>query len=294
MKFKIQNLKSKILSGESLSGESVNREKILIHSPIHPFTHSPLMFVFVFLIFTFAFAGTALAELTINANHNHIKIDFFYHGSNVSVSGTADPGSDLIVKIASPDGHEVLKQKGKVAGFLWMNVGTLSFEKTPALYSIHSTKNIADILSKEEMDRHVIGYPALEKHIEITPASKEKEKGRWFDEFVKYKESSNLYTSSLGKIVTDLKNSKQFYYIKTAWPYQAAPGDYIVTVYAVKDKKVTGMAETKVLVEQVGIINSLSSMAKNNGALYGVISIVIALGAGFGVSMIFKKGGGAH
>jgi hypothetical protein len=35
-------------------------------------------------------------------------------------------------------------------------------------------------------------------------------------------------------------------------------------------------------------------MAKKNGALYGVISILSALGAGFGVGLIFRKGGGAH
>jgi len=41
-------------------------------------------------------------------------------------------------------------------------------------------------------------------------------------------------------------------------------------------------------------VKALSGMAKNNGALYGIISILIALGAGFGVGMIFRKGGGAH
>jgi hypothetical protein len=35
-------------------------------------------------------------------------------------------------------------------------------------------------------------------------------------------------------------------------------------------------------------------MARKNGALYGVLSILAALGAGFGVGMVFRKGGGAH
>ncbi len=47
-------------------------------------------------------------------------------------------------------------------------------------------------------------------------------------------------------------------------------------------------------VKQVGIVRSLSTMAKNNGALYGLLSVAMALGAGFGVGLIFKKGGGAH
>jgi hypothetical protein len=35
-------------------------------------------------------------------------------------------------------------------------------------------------------------------------------------------------------------------------------------------------------------------MAKNNGALYGIISIMAALGAGFGVGLVFRKNDGAH
>lgn len=247
------------------------------------------------ILFTLITTGAkASAELTVKANHDHIKIDFLYHGSTVSVKGTSDTGADLVIKIASPEGHEVLKQKGKVAGFLWMNTGTLNFERTPNLYSIYSTKKIEDILSAEEADKYVIGYPALSRHIEITPSSSADERSKWFNEFVKYKESSNLYGSSYGHITTSAKGDKQSYYILTAWPYQAPPGDYLVTVYAVKDKKVIEKAEASVNVEQIGIIKALAGMAKNDAAWYGIVSIMVALAAGFGVSLVFGKGGGAH
>ncbi|MBI4824984.1 MAG: TIGR02186 family protein [Nitrospirae bacterium] len=238
--------------------------------------------------------NNASAELSMKANHDDIKIDFFYHGSTVSVAGEADAGTDLIIKIASPEGHEVLKQKGKVAGFLWMNTGTLNFEKTPNLYSIYSTKDIDAILGADDMDKYVIGYPALSRHVEIAPVSNEDERTKWFNEFVKYKESSNLYKASSGKILISEKDGRQSYYILTSWPYQAPPGDYLVTIYSVKDKKIIEQKEAKVLVEQVGIIKTLAGMAKNNGALYGLLSIAAALGAGFGVGLVFRKGGGAH
>jgi hypothetical protein len=35
-------------------------------------------------------------------------------------------------------------------------------------------------------------------------------------------------------------------------------------------------------------------MAKNNAAVYGILSILAALGAGIGVGLVFRKGGGAH
>jgi hypothetical protein len=62
----------------------------------------------------------------------------------------------------------------------------------------------------------------------------------------------------------------------------------------VKDGRIVETAESKILVEQVGTVKSLATMAKNRGALYGLLSILAALGAGFGVGLVFRKGGGAH
>lgn len=253
-----------------------------------------LTLISIFIILLIASAETASAKLTARANHDHINIDFFYHGSTVSVSGVTDPGTELIIKIASPEGHEALKEKGKVGGILWMNVGTKKFENVPNLYSIHSARKLDEMLNREEQDRYVIGYPALSRHAEIDPVTSADEKAKWFDEFLKYKERSNLYTATDGKIEMTEKDGEQAYYILTQWPYQAPPGDYIVTVYAVKDGKVVDQAESRVQVEQAGLVKTLAGMAKSNAALYGFISIVSALGAGFGVGLVFRKGGGAH
>jgi len=240
------------------------------------------------------YAGQASAELTAIANHDRIQIDFFYHGSSVSVRGISDPDTDLIIKISSPDGHQELRQKGKVGGLLWMNVGTLNLEKVPSLYFLASSKKIDNILSKEAMTKDVLGYEAVKGHVEMTPVKDENEKTKWFNEFVKYKENSKLYSVASDNITFTKENGKQNYYTLFEWPYQAAPGDYIVTVYAVKDNKVVEKAEQKVKVEQAGVVKQLAGMARNNASIYGLLSILAALGAGFGVGLIFRKGGGAH
>lgn len=250
------------------------------------------LFVFIIML---GFAQPASAMLTAKANHDHITIDFFYHGSTVSIRGEADPNTDLVIKITSPEGHQILKQKGKVGGALWMNVGKLEFNQTPNFYEVFSTKKVEEILSREEMEKHVIGYSALAKHVEITPVANEQEKAKWFGEFVKFKESAHVYATSFGKITTTkMTDGRQEYYILTDWPYQAQPGDYLVSVYAVRGNKVIEQAQSKVNVEQIGMVRTLATMAQNTPAIYGFLSIGVALGAGFGVSMVFRKGGGAH
>ncbi|HTZ18980.1 MAG TPA: TIGR02186 family protein [Dissulfurispiraceae bacterium] len=238
------------------------------------------------------FADNAYAELTAKANHDHITIDSFYHGSTVSIRGIADPGTDLIIKLSSDDTHHVLRQKGKVGGLLWMTVGELDVDHVPNVYEIHSTRNLSDMLARDEADKYGLGYKALENRAAMNVSGEDRAK--WFGEFVKFKESSNLYSTSAGKISLADHEGKQSYYILTQWPYQAPPGNYTVTVYAVRNGRVVETATDHVAVEQIGVVKTLATMARNNAAVYGLLAIMSALAAGLGVGLVFRKQGGAH
>jgi uncharacterized protein (TIGR02186 family) len=251
-----------------------------------------ILFKLAILMFLCPFTGDAYAELTAKANHDHITIDSFYHGSTVSVRGIAEPGTDLIIKLSSEDTHHSLREKGKVGGMLWMTVGELDVNNVPNVYELHSTKNPDDILSRDEADKYSLGYKALGSRAEMNVSGEERTK--WFSEFVKFKETSNLYSTSTGKISLADHEGKQSYYILTQWPYQAPPGNYTVTVYAVRNGKVVETATDHVMVEQIGVVKTLATMAKNNGAVYGLLAIMAALAAGLGVGLVFRKQGGAH
>ncbi|MDA8168860.1 MAG: TIGR02186 family protein [Nitrospiraceae bacterium] len=231
--------------------------------------------------------------LSVKANHDNIKVGFFYHGSTVKVSGAAGAGSGVVIKITAPEGHQVLRKKGKAAGVLWMNTGSLSFERVPDLYFIRSTAKPESILTPQELEANVIGYGALGRHMEIKPCADEQEKARWFSELVKYKENTRLFSPSGGITVADPSGKREFS-TEINWPYQAPSGEYTVTAYEVRDGKVIARSQAKITVEHVGAVKLFADMAKKNAALYGLISLVVAVGAGFGVGMIFGKGGGAH
>jgi Putative transmembrane protein (Alph_Pro_TM) len=246
------------------------------------------------VLFIGAFSTGAHAFLTEKTNHDNISIGFFYSGTELSVSGLSDPGDDYIMAVTSPECRQALKMKGKVAGALWMNIGELKCEKAPNLYFIQCSKKLDDLLPADEQEQFVLGYPALERHMSMEPTKDKAEKDKWFGEFIKYKESKKLFANSCVDFHISSEGGKQKYSMKFAWPYQAPPGEYLVTVYAVKDRKIVDQAVSKVTVEQVGAVKKLAAMAKNQGALYGILAVLTAIGAGFGVGIIFGKGGGAH
>ena len=240
------------------------------------------------------FAPSAMAELTAKANHDDIKINYNYHGSTVSVSGVVDPGVDLIIKLASENGHEKLMRKDREAGIVWMNVEELKFDDVPGVYFLHSTKDPNDLLSARQLAANGLGYQGLKENARITPEPSADLKTTLFDEFIKYKESGGIYGQSVGGIdFAPTDNGGQSYYTLFQWPYQAPPGDYIATVYEIRDGQIVDTSTSAVKVEEEGTVKTLTDMAQNNGALYGTAAVGIALTAGFGVGLVFK-GGGSH
>lgn len=261
--------------------------------------HSKFIVLAVFIMVSALLVpGGAWAKLTARTNHDNVEVDFFFHGSSVSVKGESEPEIEYIIKVTSPESHQVLRQKGRVGGVMWMNVGELSVEHAPNVYFVKSSRRLQEMLPPEELEKYLIGYPALEKHMELTAVSggskEPSHAGEWFGEFVKFKEAKRLYKISDGDIVARADGDGQSYYTLVDWPYQAPPGQYRVEVYAVKDGRVVDTADAVVSVAQVGSVKMMASMAKNQGALYGILAIVIAFLAGFAVSLVFRKGGGAH
>ncbi len=223
-----------------------------------------------------------------------IHVDSLYHGTRVVVTGDVDAGEEIIVKFSSPSKKAHLRNKGKRAGLFWMNVGELEFYPVSEVYLVYSTKDISSILDSDQQDKYALGYDAFRRTVEVAPVSDESVKEKWVKEFISFKEKNRVYGIFTGNIDTGEKGSKKTFKLSVEWPYQAPPQEYTVNVYAVKDNTVHDHHQTTLNVKTVGALNFISGMAFNKAPLYGVISILIAIAAGFIVSIIFKGGGGGH
>ncbi len=244
-------------------------------------------------VLALAVLASSASAMTAKANHDDIKIGLTYNGSSVSISGMTDRDVDLIMKITAEDATEKLMRKDKAAG-MWMNVEELTIEHVPEVYYLRSTRDPELILNPEQRNQYVIGYPALKEKIDLQPAKDNAQRTKLLDDFIKYKEDGKVYNVSVGDVDVNPEDGGESYYTIMDWPYQAPPGQYQVDVYAVKNGQVIDTATSQVLVEQDGVVKSLSDLAKNNGAVYGLAAIGVSVTAGFGVGVVFKGGGGSH
>lgn len=229
------------------------------------------------------------APVTCEILPDEVFINSFYHGANLKITGKSDANDEIIIKISSPPTESSLKFMGKVAGLFWMKVGDMEFKPVSNVYMLYTTGAIDKIANPEERTRSMVGYDAIKAQVEITSSKGPVDKDRWFSEFIKFKEKDKIYGIHEGAVIKDGKGG---FSTTVDWPYQAPPGEYKVSVLAIREGKVYAEASQKLVVKTSGMITLLSDLAFKNPAIYGVIAIVIAILAGLGVGIVFKGGGG--
>ena len=234
---------------------------------------------------------SAKASVTCEIVPNYIPIHFFYNGAELKIFGHADHPADYVVVIKDEAEKLVLRRKGKVKGLFWMNVGEVTFEPVPKVFMVFANKPLDEILDKTEQERYDIGYAALFHEVRVhgVPQS---EREKWIKEFIKFKEHLHLYREKFHTIQVKEEGNSSSYIFDMHWPYQAVPGIYTVTVYAIQNDQVVGTCTKTIKVEKVGLLKKITDLAFEKPALYGIIAIIIAVVAGVGVGLVFGSKGG--
>ncbi|MDP3694589.1 MAG: TIGR02186 family protein [Desulfocapsaceae bacterium] len=241
-----------------------------------------------------AFNASTAQAITCEVTPREVPISISYHGAKLTITGQTAPDDDLILKISSKPHDTAMKYYGKAGGLVWMKQGGLEFKGVPGVYLVNTTKDMNLILSETERNQYQLGYDAMAKATKIEDDKGQPAERKWFDEFTRFKEKEMIYKVEQGTITRRHGEKGNTFEIVVNWPYQAPPGIYNIDLLAVNNGKVVDKAATTFEVKRVGVIAALSKMAVDQAALYGIMSVLIALAAGSAVGAIFKKGGGSH
>ena len=234
-------------------------------------------------------AGT---EMVTDYSQDNIKVDVRFHGERIYFFGTVpDPKADVVVKLVPVHSNPIkLTRKGKVVLF-WMGVKQYEIQRLPYLFKVHSSRPLKDILNPEETAKHRLDYRTLKDDMELKLVKGEEapdDREVMFNGFVDLKEELNLYRVAENRIRIRKGRLFEHYF---SFPDKAKEGTYLVETYAVKDGRVIATSSDKITVEKVGIAAWLYRTSQENGLLYGIIAVIVALAAGLLTGMVFKGGG---
>ncbi|MDP3479772.1 MAG: TIGR02186 family protein [Desulfoprunum sp.] len=233
----------------------------------------------------------ALADGTggLATTPEHILMGAQYDGLNLKVNGTVPAGSDVILRFTGAAEELHLREKGKVFGLLWMNVGKVSLKNVPKACLIDSSRPLDELGTvavpfrlEGLRDAIEIGEEAGTGTVDIA------------HELLLLKKDQGLYNETAKGVTlgADQGPSRTFS-AELPIPSALAPGDYQVEAVAIKDGAVVGRYATAVKAELTGFPRWLSKLAFERSLLYGVLATLIAIFSGLAIGLVFQSKG-AH
>ncbi len=235
-------------------------------------------------------ADAAESDVSLELALDTIEISTFYNGTTLEVSGEVAVADDVVLLVSGPREEVHLKEKGKVAGFLWMNKNDVILENTPAVYMVYSPEGSSEKYVSSKLG---IGYQALLTDISIIPASADK--AFVFGEYVKLMEQSGVYAVHAATVQYGVpENGMKSFKAVLVIPSKMAAGTYRVEAIALKDGAVVDRTRSELTLELTGLPAVISSLAYGRPLLFGFMAVFIAIATGLLIGVVFRGGGGAH
>jgi uncharacterized protein (TIGR02186 family) len=220
--------------------------------------------------------------LIADLSSREIAITTGFAGTELLLFGTVDGDGDIIVVVRGPKRREIVRRKQRVAG-VWITGRSVAFDDVPAFYFLASTRPLDKIAPAAVLAPQRIGADNLH----IVPASRA-DVGRpgFRRALLRNKAQSGLYGESQGAI--EVKGGRLFR-TRVVFPSNVPTGQYSADVYLMRNGVIIGNQSTPLVVRKVGLEADIFQFAHQYSALYGIIAILIALGAGWLAGVVFRK-----
>jgi len=232
----------------------------------------------------------------------NVQVTSSFRGARIVLYGAVfDPTlkpSDVVVIVRGPDAPLRLARKTRVAG-IWVNSKPVVFEGAPGFYMAASTRPLGEIASFSTLRRlgagvdHLRINAPLEQRTETRYGVRDVVVSRlgpdyldWRRAVVRLKEKAGLYAADDdGVAFVD----RGLFKAEIDLPAGAPIGAYSAEIFLFQDGQPVSRRMRGLTVEKVGLERALYVFANNRPWLYGLASVVIALGAGWLASVAFRR-----
>jgi uncharacterized protein (TIGR02186 family) len=195
-----------------------------------------------------------------------------------------DPPGEIVVVVAGPSSRETVLRKERVLG-LWLNTGRQAFDDVPAYYYIAASKPLqrllargagGEILSLEDRLASVRSVGSRE-HYDLI---------RFRQGLVEVKRREGLYPANFGQITVQ---AGRLFRAELPFPSRLPEGVYEIRAYLLRDGRIAAAVSRPLPVGKVGFSAELAVWASQDGELYGLSAILLALLAGWLGGAIMRR-----
>lgn len=229
-------------------------------------------------------------EIVLGLSRDEVAITANFDGSDVMIFGAVkrdapvpDSGPlNVIITLAGPSAPVLVRRKERRFG-IWVNTDAVEVDEAPSFYAVATSAPFADVLTEVEDLRYGITIPRVIRSVgapsEIANAD------TFTDAIIRIRAGAGLYQILDSQI--DLEEETLFRGQITL-PAALTEGDYIARIYLTRDGQVIDEYETSIAVYKAGLERWLYETSRNQPFWYGILSLAIAISAGWLASAVFR------
>ncbi len=234
-------------------------------------------------------AVQAEEQIVSGLSQTRVSITANFDGSEILVFGAVKreappPGGALqvIITVEGPHAPVDVRKKSRYAG-IWINTEAVEVDAAPSFYAIATTARLFSILSHTEDLRHRISIPNGIRSVGAPPEVEDA--ARFTDALIRLRTGEGLYRAD-----EEFVAFAQDTLFQTAFrlPANLTEGNYEIRIFLTRDKQVIDTHAKLLQVRKVGLERFLFRLAHDQPMIYGVLSLVIALVAGWLASAVFR------
>lgn len=232
------------------------------------------------------FATQAHSEtIVLGLSQDSVSITATFDGSDIlifgAVSRTAPEPLDkgklgVIIAVSGPDQTVSVFRKQRRMG-IWVNTDEVIVDRAPSFYAVATSGPIEDVLSDTEDLRNRVTIPRAIRSVGATVDDSD----TFSQALIRIRAKDALFQMNAGAV--DLEQDTLF---RTSFslPANLIEGDYLARIFLTRGGKVIDTHSTVIPVQKVGLERWLYNLAHVQPFFYGLLSLVIAIAAGWAAS----------
>lgn len=223
----------------------------------------------------------------VSVSPSQVGVGTFYRDVPIRITGEAQQGSTVVIVVRGADIAESFNKKGRV-GPIWLNVGKVRISGVPSLLMVFWPAPPEKVLHREQIDRYQLDQAAVLKQIHVEPAALDEPEIR--QHYWALKSEQGAYRIQVGAIrLEEAPAGAKRYSVEFPWPRKAPPGRYIVAAYECHQGQVVAQSTATLVVSREGLPALVAKLATSKPALYGVMAVMTAMLAGFGIDFLVSR-----
>lgn len=229
-------------------------------------------------------------EVVAALSQNRISITTNFDGSEILVFGAVkreapipdDAPLHVIITVEGPSEPIVVRRKDRRFG-IWVNVESAEISRAPSFYAVATSGPWADVLTETEDLRHKVSVSRAIRS--VGAASMVEDVAAFVEALIRINASRELYQTNLESVEFE---EATLFNTSIRLPANLTEGDYTTRFLLTRNGRVLDSHATVIDVRKVGLERFLFSLSREQPLVYGIMSLAIAIFAGWGASAVFR------